>query len=178
MDLTQHSVDHHVDSLTAIIAAAPSILQDDVLDRHIEQSVEGVDDDPTLRGLLNGMVTQEEHWLSALRGGAWPDESDQTVAGLAAATSAPAATSGSSSACDRRRGEPGRHLRRHHLRAAVGALPGRHDRPRHHLRRRPPHDGRRGLWTAGVRDFDKADPARTSTPRRGAHVTLGAGGDR
>ena len=83
MDLTQHLVDHHVASLTAIIGACTD-LDDDVLDRAITQSVEGVDDDPTLRRLVNGMVTQEEHWLSALRGGAWPDESDQTVPGLAA----------------------------------------------------------------------------------------------
>lgn len=82
MDLVQHLVDHHVASLATIIDSAGE-LPDDVLDRPITQSVEGVDDDPTLRGLLNGMVTQEEHWLSALRGGAWPDESDQTPAGLA-----------------------------------------------------------------------------------------------
>ncbi len=83
MDLTQQLIDHHVESLSAIIAAATG-LSDDVLDQLITQSVEGVDDEPTLRGLVNGMVTQEEHWLSALRGGAWPDESDQTMAGLAA----------------------------------------------------------------------------------------------
>lgn len=82
MDVIQHLVDHHVDSLTAIIEAA-SGLPDEVLDRTITQSVEGVDDDPTLRGLINGMVTQEEHWLNALRGEPWPDESDQTIAGLA-----------------------------------------------------------------------------------------------
>jgi AraC-like DNA-binding protein len=82
MDLVQHLVDHHVDSLTALIAASAG-LDDTVLDAPIEQSVEGIDDDPTLRSLLNAMVTQEEHWLSALRGGGWPDESDQTVAGLA-----------------------------------------------------------------------------------------------
>ncbi len=83
MDVLGHLVDHHIDSLTALIDAAAD-LPDAVLDAPITQSVEGVDDDPTLRGLLNGMVTQEEHWLSALRGGAWPDESDQSAAGLAA----------------------------------------------------------------------------------------------
>ncbi len=83
MDLIQHLIDHHVTSLTAIISAA-SGLPDTVLDELITQSVEGVDDEPTLRGLINGMVTQEEHWLSALRGGSWPDESDQTMSGLAA----------------------------------------------------------------------------------------------
>ena len=82
MDVVLHLVDHHVDSLTAIIEAS-SGLPDDVLDQPITQSVEGVDDDPTLRGLINGMVTQEEHWLNALRGEAWPDESDQTMEGLA-----------------------------------------------------------------------------------------------
>ncbi len=82
MDLVLHLVDHHVDSLTAIIEAA-SGLSDDVLDQLITQSVEGVDDDPTLRGLINDMVTQEEHWLNALRGEGWPDESDQTLPGLA-----------------------------------------------------------------------------------------------
>ena len=83
MDVVQHLVDHHVDSLTALIAAAAA-LADDVVDRPIDLSVEGIDDDATLRSLLNAMVTQEEHWLSALRGGDWPDESDQTLPGLAA----------------------------------------------------------------------------------------------
>ena len=91
MDVLQQLVDHHVDSLTAIIDSAAT-LPDDVLDRPITQSVEGVDDDPTLRGLINGMVTQEEHWLNALRGGDWPDESDQSVAGSRPATRSPAAT--------------------------------------------------------------------------------------
>jgi AraC-like DNA-binding protein len=83
MDLVQQLVDHHVDGLTTLIERAES-LDDADLDRPIEMSVEGIDDSPTLRSLLNAMVTQEEHWLSALRGGGWPDESDRTVAGLAA----------------------------------------------------------------------------------------------
>ena len=83
MDVIQHLVDHHVDSLTAIIESA-STLEDSVLDAPIEQSVEALDDDQTLRSVLNAMVTQEEHWLSALRGGDWPDESEQSMVGLAA----------------------------------------------------------------------------------------------
>lgn len=83
MDLVQHLVDHHVDSLTDLIRVAGEV-DESVLDAPIEQSVEGIDDDPTLRSLLNAMVTQEEHWLSALRGGEWPDESDTSVSGLAA----------------------------------------------------------------------------------------------
>lgn len=83
MDVVQHLVDHHVDSLAALISTAAG-LPDDVLDRPIEMSVEGIDDDATLRSVLNAMVTQEEHWLSALRGGGWPDESDRSLEGLAA----------------------------------------------------------------------------------------------
>ncbi len=157
MDVIQHLVDHHIDSLTAIIEAAAD-LPDEVLDRPITQSVEGVDDDPTLRGLVNGMVTQEEHWLSALRGGEWPDESDQSMAGLAArhevagrdyrAFVAGAIADGSmadtfvDTTC-----EP---LVAHSLGGTIahvitfGAV------------RRTMAVG--ALWSAGKRDFDKADP--------------------
>lgn len=83
MNLLQHLVDHHVDTLTAIIDRAAT-LPDETLDLPITVSVETIDDDPTLRSVINAMVTQEEHWLSALRGGPWLDESDQTMAGLAA----------------------------------------------------------------------------------------------
>jgi AraC family transcriptional regulator len=83
MDVVQHLVDHHVDALTALIERAAD-LPDDVVDRPIALSVEGLDDDATLRSLLNAMVTQEEHWLSALRGGDWPDETDRSLPGLAA----------------------------------------------------------------------------------------------
>ncbi len=81
MDIVQHLVDHHVDTLTAIIERA-STLPDEVVDHPITVSVETIDDHPTLRTVINAMVTQEEHWLSALRGGGWPDEQDQTMSGL------------------------------------------------------------------------------------------------
>ena len=83
MDVLRHLTQHHVDSLTRIIAAAAE-QPAEVLDRPITLSVEPLDDETTLRSTLNAMVTQEEHWLSALRGGGWPDESDQSPAGLAA----------------------------------------------------------------------------------------------
>lgn len=83
MNVLQHLVDHHVDTLTAIIERAGT-LDEEVLDRPITVSVETIDDRPTLRSVINAMVTQEEHWLSALRGGDWPDESDRSVRGLAA----------------------------------------------------------------------------------------------
>lgn len=157
MDVTQLLVDHHVASLAAIIDAGAG-LPDSVLDARITQSVEGVDDDPTLRGLLNGMVTQEEHWLSALRGGAWPDESDRSMAGLAA-----------------RHERAGKDFQ-DFVRDAVGAghladtfVDTTCEPPVAHTLagtiahvitfaavRRTMAVG--ALWTAGIRDFDKADP--------------------
>lgn len=157
MDVIQQLVDHHVDSLTAIIESSRS-LSDTVLDEPITQSVEGIDDDPTLRGLINGMVTQEEHWLSALSGGDWPDESDQTVAALArrhqtaganfrtfvvsAISDATMADTFIDTTCDE--------LATHSIGGTIahvitfGAV------------RRTMAVG--ALWTAGTRDFDKADP--------------------
>ena len=142
MDVLQHLVDHHVDSLTAIIASAAT-LADDVLDQPITQCVEGVDDDPTLRGLINGMVTQEEHWLNALAGGDWPDESDRSMAGLAARHEV-AGRDYRAFVARRSPTVDARHLRRHDLRAARHPQRRRHHRPRDHLRRRTPHDGGRG----------------------------------
>ncbi|MFG1672628.1 helix-turn-helix domain-containing protein [Micromonospora sp. NPDC049282] len=83
MNVLQHLVDHHVETLTAIIDRAGG-LDERVLDQPVTVSVETIDEEPTLRSLINAMVTQEEHWLSALRGGEWPDESDRSVTGLAA----------------------------------------------------------------------------------------------
>ena len=84
MDVLRHMTDHHVEVLTQIIERAAR-LDDAVLDRPIAVSVETIDDDgQTLRSLLNAMVTQEEHWLNALRGQGWPDDSDASIAGLAA----------------------------------------------------------------------------------------------
>ncbi|MEV0004522.1 AraC family transcriptional regulator [Micromonospora sp. NPDC050980] len=83
MNVLQHLVDHHVETLTAIIDRAGG-LDERVLDQPVTVSVETIDEQPTLRSLINAMVTQEEHWLSALRGGDWPDESDRSVRGLAA----------------------------------------------------------------------------------------------
>ncbi|MGN6610591.1 MAG: helix-turn-helix transcriptional regulator [Angustibacter sp.] len=84
MDVLRQMTDHHVGLLTQIIERAAR-LDDAVLDRPIEVSVETIDDDgQTLRSLLGALVTQEEHWLNALRGEGWPDDSDDSVAGLAA----------------------------------------------------------------------------------------------
>ena len=83
MNLLQNLVDHHVDTLTAVLERAAT-LPDETLDAPIVVSVETLDDDPTLRSVINAMVTQEEHWLSALRGGPWSDETHRTIADLTA----------------------------------------------------------------------------------------------
>lgn len=83
MDVLRQMTDHHVSLLTQILERAAG-LGDAVLDRPIEVSVETIDDGQSLRSLLNAMVTQEEHWLNALRGQGWPDDSDASVPGLAA----------------------------------------------------------------------------------------------
>ncbi len=157
MDVLTQLVDHHIDSLTAIIETA-STLDDAVLDQPITQSVEGIDDDPTLRGLINGMVTQEEHWLNALRGESWPDESDQTVAGLAARHAVAgrdyrafvADTIGTGSMADTFVDTTCEPAATHSLGGTIahvvtfGAV------------RRTMAVG--ALWTAGIKDFDLADP--------------------
>lgn len=81
MTVLQQMVDNHVDSLTGLIEASAE-LGDEVLDRPIEFSVEAIDDDMTLRRVLNAMVTQEEHWINALRGEGWPDDQDASVSSL------------------------------------------------------------------------------------------------
>ena len=82
MDVIQQLVDHHVATLAEIIERMGRLPQE-VLDAPIVVSVESIDEDPTLRSVVAAMVTQEEHWLSALRGGGWPDEGDRSVSGLA-----------------------------------------------------------------------------------------------
>ena len=157
MDIVTHLVDHHVESLTAIIEAAAG-LPDAVLDQPITQSVEGVDDDPTLRGLINGMVAQEEHWLHALRGEGWPDESDQSMGALAARHDAAgrdyrafvASAIADSRMADTFVDTTCEPLITHSIGGIVahvitfGAV------------RRTMAVG--ALWSAGVKDFDKADP--------------------
>ncbi len=157
MDILLQLVDHHVDSLMALIEAATG-LPDETLDQPITQSVEGVDDDPTLRGLLNLMVTQEEHWLNALRGEDWPDESDLTMAGLASrhavagrdyrafVASAIDQDTMADTFLDTTCEPPVAHSVGGTIAHVItfGAV------------RRTLAVG--ALWTAGVRDFDKADP--------------------
>ena len=65
MDLTTKMVEHHV-WLTGEMVARAARLDDAVLYRPIVISVEGVDDEPTLRSLLSRLVGQMGMWNAAM----------------------------------------------------------------------------------------------------------------
>lgn len=67
MSLTREMIHHHVWLVGEMLDRASS-LGDDVLDSPITISVEGVDDDPTLRSLLARLVGQMAMWELAERG--------------------------------------------------------------------------------------------------------------
>lgn len=73
MDLMVRMLEHNV-WLTDEMLRRAEQLPDDVLDRRIEISVEGVDPEPTPRSLLHRLVGQLEMWDAALAGRAyeWP----------------------------------------------------------------------------------------------------------
>ena len=84
MELLQKMVDHHVEVVGRIIDRCAT-LPDEVLDQPIELSVEWIDHKPlSLRSAVDRCVVQEEMWLSALRGGSFPEPGDRTPAGLKA----------------------------------------------------------------------------------------------
>jgi AraC family transcriptional regulator len=65
MDLMRKMVEHHVWLVGEIVDRAGA-LTDEQLDAPIELSVEGVDDDPTLRSLLSRLVGQMDMWNAAM----------------------------------------------------------------------------------------------------------------
>jgi AraC family transcriptional regulator len=65
MDLMRKMVEHHVWLVGEIVDRAGA-LADEQLDAPIELSVEGVDDDPTLRSLLSRLVGQMDMWNAAM----------------------------------------------------------------------------------------------------------------
>lgn len=65
MELLQKMVEHHVWLLGEMVDRAAT-LPDDVLDRRIEVSVQGIDDDPTPRSLLSRLVGQLHMWNAAV----------------------------------------------------------------------------------------------------------------
>lgn len=82
VDVLTRMLDHHL-WLTGEIIDRAGRLDDDVLDRPIELSVEGIDENPTLRGLTDRLVGQFEMWVTALEGGtAMPEPGDTSTHGL------------------------------------------------------------------------------------------------
>jgi AraC-like DNA-binding protein len=67
LDVLQKMVEHHVWLVGEMLSRAAT-LTDELLDEPIVLSVEGVDDDPTLRSLLSRLVGQMDMWNSAIAG--------------------------------------------------------------------------------------------------------------
>ncbi|WP_350278501.1 helix-turn-helix transcriptional regulator [Kribbella sp. HUAS MG21] len=67
MDLIRTMVDHHIWLLRRMLGQAAT-LSDEQLDQPITISVEGIDDDPTLRSLLSRLVGQLGMWHANLAG--------------------------------------------------------------------------------------------------------------
>jgi AraC family transcriptional regulator len=84
MDVLVRMLDHHL-WLVGEIIDRTGRLDDEVLDRPIVLSVEGIDADPTLRSVTDRLVGQLEMWLTSLDGGnRMPPAGDTTAAGLRA----------------------------------------------------------------------------------------------
>lgn len=78
MDVLIRMYDHHI-TLTGEIIDCLDGLDDAVLDRTIEMSVEGLDDEPSLRRLLDRTVRQLEMWATAVEGGTQIDAGGTSV---------------------------------------------------------------------------------------------------
>jgi hypothetical protein len=82
MDLITRMVEHHVWLVGRMLEHAAT-LDDATLDRPIDISVEGVDDDPTLRSLLARLVGQMAMWELAEQGASTYDIADERGLGVA-----------------------------------------------------------------------------------------------
>ena len=85
MDLMTKMVEHHVWLVGEILERAAT-LPEETLDAPIEVSVEGVDDDPTLRSLLSRLVGQMGMWNAAIASRAydWSVEEHESIASMQA----------------------------------------------------------------------------------------------
>ena len=81
MDLTERLIEHDL-WLTGEMLERAARVPDEVLDRPIQISVEGVDCDPTLRKLLTSLVSRKEAWGAMFAGLDVPRETDTTICGL------------------------------------------------------------------------------------------------
>ncbi len=73
LDLLTKMVEHHVWLVGEMLSRATT-LTDEQIDAPIELSVEGVDDDPTLRSLLSRLIGQMGMWNAAIEGRAYDFE--------------------------------------------------------------------------------------------------------
>ncbi len=83
MDLLVRMVEHHVWLIGEMIDRAAT-LTDDQLNAPITLSVEGVDDDPTIRSLLSRLVGQMDMWNQAIHDQPydWDVEKDESIDSL------------------------------------------------------------------------------------------------
>jgi AraC family transcriptional regulator len=82
MHVVIRMLDHHLTVLGEIVERLGRV-DPDIADRPIELSVEGIDANPTLRGLTDRMVGQLEMWTAALQGSEQiPRNPDATPQGL------------------------------------------------------------------------------------------------
>ena len=80
MDLVNKMVEHHVWLVGEMVTRAAT-LPDEMLDAPIDLSVEGVDDDPTLRSLLSRLIGQMGMWNAAIaiRAYDWDVEQHESI---------------------------------------------------------------------------------------------------
>ncbi|MCZ7589785.1 MAG: AraC family transcriptional regulator [Gaiella sp.] len=85
MDLMTKMLEHHVWLVGEIVERA-SRLTDEQLDAPIEVSVEGIDDDPTLRSVLSRLVGQMDMWNAAMESRPYDFgvERDESIASIRA----------------------------------------------------------------------------------------------
>jgi AraC family transcriptional regulator len=84
MDVVIRMLDHHL-WLVGEIVDRTTAVTDEVLDRPIELSVEGIDEAPTLRSISDRLVGQLEMWVDAVEGATtMPAEGDRSATGLRA----------------------------------------------------------------------------------------------
>ncbi len=82
MDVLVKMLDHHLWLSSEIIDKCGQV-PEEVLDRPIELSVEGIDEEPTLRRLTDRLVSQLEMWVRALEGGSgMPPAGDGSLTGM------------------------------------------------------------------------------------------------
>jgi len=83
MDLLVRMVEHHIWLVGEMVDRAAT-LEDAVLDGPIEVSVEGVDDDPTIRSLLSRLIGQMDMWNNIIhsRSYDWEVERGETIASM------------------------------------------------------------------------------------------------